>query len=88
VVVPPAAEYVADGAANQAAWALAGGPEPPRWELAGTETYEAEPTPAVRERYAARRDLTIEAERDNNAASPDTIATDRVDDPVEGVART
>ena len=88
VVVPPAAEYVADGAANQAAWALAEGPEPPRWELAGTETYEAEPTPAVRERYAARRDLTIEAERDNNAASPDTIAADRVDDPVEGVART
>jgi xylulokinase len=88
VVVPPAAEYVADGAANQAAWALAGGPEPPRWELAGTETYEAEPTPAVRERYAARRDLTIEAERDNNAPSPDTIAADRVDDPVEGVART
>jgi xylulokinase len=88
VAAPPAAEYVADGAARQAAWALAGGPEPPRWELAGTETYEAEPTPAVRERYAARRDLTIEAERDNNAASPDTIAADRVDDPVEGVART
>jgi len=88
VVAPPAAEYVADGAANQAAWALAEGPEPPRWELAGTETYEAEPTPAVRERYAARRDLTIEAERDNNAASPDTIAGDRVDDPVEGVVRT
>jgi xylulokinase len=88
VATPPAAEYVADGAARQAAWALAGGPEPPRWELAGTETYEAEPTPAVRERYAARRDLTIEAERDNNAASPDTIAADRLDDPVEGVART
>ena len=88
VAAPPAAEYVADGAARQAAWALAGGPEPPRWELAGTETYEAEPTPAVRERYAARRDLTIEAERDNNAPSPDTIAADRVDDPVEGVART
>ena len=67
---------------------LAGGAEPPGWELAGTETYEAEPAPAVRERYAACRDLTIEAERDNNAASPDTIAADRVDDPVEGVART
>jgi len=75
VVVPPAAEYVADGAANQAAWALAGGPEPPRWELAGTETLEAEPVPGVRERYRDRRDLTAEqAEEDNDAASPDTIA--------------
>ncbi|HKQ02538.1 MAG TPA: FGGY-family carbohydrate kinase, partial [Actinomycetes bacterium] len=75
VVVPPAAEYVADGAANQAAFALAGGPEPPRWELAGTETFEAEPVPGVREVYRDRRDLTAEqAEEDNGAASPDTIA--------------
>jgi xylulokinase len=75
VVVPPPAEYVADGAARQAAWALAGGDAPPRWELAGTETFEAEPTPAVRERYAACRDLTLEqAERDKDAARPDTIA--------------
>ena len=89
VVVPPAAEYVADGAARQAAWALAGGPEPPRWELAGAEIFEAAPTPAVRERYAACRDLTLDqAERDKDADSPDTIAADRVADPVEGVART
>jgi xylulokinase len=73
VVVPPAGEYVADGAARQAAWALAGGPEPPPWELAGATTFEAEPTPAVRERYAASRDLVREAERDNGAGSPDTI---------------
>ena len=54
-----------------------------------TETHEAEPTPAVRERYAARRDLTIGKQSgDNNAASPDTIAGDRVDDPVEGVVLT
>jgi xylulokinase len=87
VAVPPPSEYVADGAANQAAWALAGGPQPPRWELAGTETHEAEPTPEVRERYRDRRDLTTEqAERDKDAASPDTIAGDRVTGPVEGVA--
>jgi hypothetical protein len=74
-VVPPASEYVADGAANQAAWALAGGAEPPRWELAGTETLVAEPVPGVRERYRDRRDLTAEqAEEDNDADSPDTIA--------------
>ncbi len=33
VHVPPAGEYVADGAARQAAWALAGGAEPPVWPL-------------------------------------------------------
>jgi xylulokinase len=88
VVVPPAAEYVADGAARQAAWALAGGPEPPRWELAGAETFEAAPTPAVREPYAACRDLTLDqAERDKDADSLDTIAADRIADPVEGVAQ-
>jgi xylulokinase len=78
VVVPPAAEYVADGAARQAAWVLAGGEEPPRWEQAGVSTHEADPTPAVRERYAACRELTTDqAERDNGAASLDTIAPDR-----------
>jgi xylulokinase len=78
VVVPPPAEYVADGAARQAAWALAGGDEPPRWALAGTTSHEATATPAVRERYAACRELTLDrAERDNDAATPDTIAADR-----------
>jgi xylulokinase len=89
VAVPPPSEYVADGAASQAAWALAGGPQPPRWELAGTRTYEADPVPAVRERYRERRDLTAgQAGRDNGAASTDTIAADRVAGPAEGVART
>jgi xylulokinase len=60
VVAPPPAEYVADGAARQAAWALAGGDEPPRWTQAGTSSHEADPTPEVRERYAACRDLTLD----------------------------
>ena len=58
VLVPPAGEYVADGAARQAAWVLAGGRTPPRWPDARTETYRADPVPRVRERYAAVRDLT------------------------------
>ncbi|MEI7056991.1 xylulokinase [Nocardioides sp. CCNWLW239] len=58
VLVPEPGEYVADGAARQAAWALVGGEEPPTWELAGTQTYEADPDPAVRSRYAEVRDLT------------------------------
>ncbi|HET9008099.1 MAG TPA: xylulokinase [Actinomycetes bacterium] len=78
VVVPPSAEYVADGAARQAAWVLTGEDEPPDWAQAGTSTHEADPTPAVRERYAACRELTTDqAERDNGAASLDTIAPDR-----------
>jgi xylulokinase len=56
VTVPPAGEYVADGAARQAAWALTG--ELPQWTRAGTETYDAEPAPSVRRRYAEVRDMT------------------------------
>jgi xylulokinase len=35
VVVPEPAEYVALGAARQAAWALSGAAEPPAWPVAG-----------------------------------------------------
>lgn len=42
VVVPAPAEYVAVGAARQAAWALSGGPVPPTWSLAVESEY-AEP---------------------------------------------
>ena len=49
-------EYVAEGAARQAAWALAGGAEPPRWHAARRRVLEADPTPQVREAYAAVRD--------------------------------
>jgi xylulokinase len=58
VLVPPPGEYVADGAARQAAWLLAGGEAAPAWDLTGTRTYTADPTPAVRDRYAQVRDLT------------------------------
>ncbi len=57
VTVPAAGEYVADGAARQAAWTLLGGDTPPVWPLAGAEVFEAEAQPIVREQYAAVRDL-------------------------------
>ena len=60
VLVPPPGEYVADGAARQAAWVLSGGDTPPVWPSASTETYQADPVPHVRERYAEVRDLTAE----------------------------
>jgi xylulokinase len=56
VVVPEAAEYVALGAARQAAWALAGTAEPPHWPARPSVTYEAAASPGVREQYAALRD--------------------------------
>jgi xylulokinase len=56
VAVPEAAEYVALGAARQAAWALSGAAEPPVWPTSASVTYEAAATPEVRERYAALRD--------------------------------
>jgi xylulokinase len=51
----PAGEYVALGAARQAAWALAGTPGPPDWALPAGETVEAPAAPGVRERYAELR---------------------------------
>jgi len=58
VVVPEPGEYVADGAARQAAWALTGGAEPPPWQAGRVETFDAAPDPGVRARYAEVRDLT------------------------------
>jgi xylulokinase len=52
VVVPPSGEYVADGAARQAAWVLAQSEEPPAWGLSDAQTYETAATPEVRKRYA------------------------------------
>ena len=58
VLVPPPGEYVADGAARQAAWVLAGGDAPPDWAQPGLQSFESAPTPAVRERYAEVRGRT------------------------------
>jgi xylulokinase len=58
VLVPPPGEYVADGAARQAAWVLAGGPTPPVWDRPGLRVFEAPPATGVRERYADVRRLT------------------------------
>jgi xylulokinase len=59
VDVPPPGEYVADGAARQAAWLLAQSAEPPQWQLGDVARYEAPAVPAIRERYAEVRDLTV-----------------------------
>jgi xylulokinase len=56
VAVPEAAEYVALGAARQAAWALSGAAEPPAWAERPSATHEASVNLSVREQYAALRD--------------------------------
>ena len=60
VQVPTPGEYVADGAARQAAWVLSGSDTPPAWSASsGAEVMTGEPTPVVRQQYAAARDLTV-----------------------------
>ncbi len=51
VLVPEPGEYVADGAARQAAWVLSEAAEPPSWQLSETRTYEADFDETTRERY-------------------------------------
>ncbi|MEU1624902.1 xylulokinase [Streptomyces sp. NPDC020096] len=50
VTVPEPDEYVALGAARQAAWALAGTPEPPRWPLAASRQIPARTESSTGER--------------------------------------
>jgi xylulokinase len=57
VLVPPAGEYVADGAAKQAAWALLG--HMPTWNLGKVEHHESKATPDVMDKYRSLRDKTI-----------------------------
>jgi xylulokinase len=58
VYAPEPGEYVALGAARQAAWALAGTAEPPAWPRPPGAQHGGEPQFQVRERYAALRDGT------------------------------
>jgi xylulokinase len=60
VTVPEPAEYVAIGAARQAAWAASGAGEPPEWQGPPAATYTAEPCPEIRNRYARLREDTAE----------------------------
>jgi xylulokinase len=56
VLVPPAGEYVADGAAKQAAWALLG--EMPTWDLGNVSHHHSQATPDVMDKYRTLRDNT------------------------------
>jgi len=56
VIVPQASEYVADGAAKQAAWALLG--EMPTWTMGETNAHSSKSTPQVMNQYRTLRDNT------------------------------
>jgi xylulokinase len=58
VLIPPAGEYVADGAAKQAAWALLGGTSAPRWDLGSVLSVKEKATPHVVDQYRVLRDQT------------------------------
>ncbi len=59
VEVPPAGEYVADGAARQAAWVLSGAELPPTWTHGSAESMirrEPRPVSAIRDAYRVARE--------------------------------
>jgi xylulokinase len=57
---PTPGEYVADGAARQAAWVLSGESEPPHWPTEHVQTFTAPPIPAVTRQYRAAA-LTVQS---------------------------
>jgi xylulokinase len=63
VLVPPPGEYVADGAARQAAWVTLGGGAAPTWSAEVPETYEDEPVPLIRQQYKAAQNSVIDRVR-------------------------
>ncbi len=59
VDLPEPAEYVALGAARQAAWVLSGADEPPTWGSRPSRRIEAPEVPEVRAAYGSARDDLI-----------------------------
>jgi len=58
VLVPPIGEYVANGAAKQAAWALLS--QMPQWDLGHVQHHSSAPTPGVMEKYRALKEKTTQ----------------------------
>jgi xylulokinase len=73
VLVPEPAEYVALGAARQAAWAVSGAAEPPAWPDRPARQFDGPAEPQVRRRHVALRDQT--------ASWPAQPVTERTTDP-------
>lgn len=67
ITVPQPGEYVAVGAARQAAWVLSGDEQPPQWTPENQptvhEVHPTEDTTHIREQYAAARELILNRQR-------------------------
>jgi xylulokinase len=59
VQVPTPVEYVALGAARQAAWTLSQEESPPEWSFGVTTTFTADATPEVLDQYRRAQPLTL-----------------------------
>lgn len=57
VVVPDSSEFVALGAARQAAWALSGETTPPEWQVGNFRTYDGQECAEAVGRYKVLRDF-------------------------------
>ena len=80
VDVPQPSEYVADGAARQAAWVHAGSADPPPWQHSKATRYEATPTPQVRARYREVQHLVAERPQlSSNQAKVELRRTEAMD---------
>ena len=60
VDAPDPGEYVADGAARQAAWALSGESAPPVWTTSAGRRYDRPVVPAIRARYTSARSRYVD----------------------------
>jgi xylulokinase len=58
--VPEPAEYVANGAARQAAWALTGGDRPPLWPAPPSVTYDVPEATWLLDRYGEAADRVLD----------------------------
>lgn len=59
VIVPEHGEYVADGAARQAAWVLKGTDAPPQWVPRLQSRFEKAHQPRIREQYDSAKSLFV-----------------------------
>lgn len=60
VTIPETGEYVADGAARQAAWVLSGEANPPEWAPRLNSSYTAQAQPFIMGRYQEINDRYVE----------------------------
>jgi xylulokinase len=59
VMIPPAEEFGAYGAAQQAAWTLTSTPEPPAWPVAEAQIFHTEAIPSLRARFSDARSSSV-----------------------------